>query len=264
MAKFRPSKKDVLKYQNLKKRANAKLKRTKKDGIDFSSEINVPNSLSDIGSRKEFNDFIERTEFFLIPNNSHYKVVKNKFGVVSTAYEISREKVRTKIAQRRADDQIKKVVDKVIFDDGKPSAMTVGQRMAQMGKPSVAGFVRPMDFDFESYQTQDGLEGRFRSTEGRSQPDYHDRRNSNLKDNFNYVLSEAFNSDANELIEKLKELSNDDFLMLFIQTEEFDFELFYQSENGVITPPEELTPQKMLNFVDAFLNGDYDKDFKNI
>lgn len=264
MAKFRPSKKDKLKYQNLKKRANAKLKRTKQAGIDFSSEINIPSKFTDFTSRKEFNAFIERTESFLVRNNAKYKVVKNKFGVVSTLYEISREKVRTKIAQRRADDQIKKVEDRPIFDDGKRSAMTVGQRMASMGKPSIAGFVRPSDFDFESYQTQEGLEGRFRSTEGRSQPNYHDRRNSTLKDNFNRVLSEAFNSDANELIEKLKQLSNDDFLMLYIQTEEFDFDLFYQSENGVITPPEELTPQKMLNFVDAFLNGEYDKDFKNI
>lgn len=262
MAKFRPSKKDKLKFQNLKQRANRKLKSTKQQGIDFSAEINVPKSLSDITSRKEYNAFVERAEFFLIRNNSHYKVVSNKFGVKSTVKKLAEEKVRTKIAQRRADDQIKNIVDKPVFDSGKQQPFTVGQQMMQMGKPSVGGIVRPMDFEFENYQTQKGLEDRMKSTETRSAPDYYDKRKEKMKDNFIYVLNEAYNSDGQELIKKIREMSDDDFFMIYTRTEEFNFEVYYANTDNAISAPESNSLDKMLSFVEAFNDGVYDKDFK--
>lgn len=263
MPQFRPSKKDQLRFNKLKKRTNSKLSRIKKnDGVDFSAEINVPSSINDFATRKEYNQFVERAEFFNIRNNSHYKIVTNKFGVKSTVRELSQEKVRTKIAQRRADDVMKGVLTKPIFDQGKQTNTTVGQKMLEMGKPSVGGIVRPSDFNFETYQTQAGLEGRFKSTEGRSQPNYYDKRNEKLKDNFIYVLNEAYNSDGQELIEKIRAMSNDDFFMIYTRTEEFNFEVYYLNEDNAISAPEENSVDKMLSFVNAFNEGVYDKDFK--
>ena len=132
--------------------------------------------------------------------------------------------------------------------------------MMQMGRPNVAGITIPKDFDFSKVRNQQRLEQIEQNVRKRANPKYFDKRMETMKENFMTILGLSFNSDADELIEKLKGIPAEDFYEMYLMFDEFDFDL-YSSENiGAIT--DEGNIEKMLSYIDRYQRGDINFDLK--
>jgi hypothetical protein len=246
-------------YKRLVRNSKAKIRRAnKKYGVDLSDEVELP-KLGNFSTREEFNQWKEETRSFTNRANQNYQFVKNDYGVVASKKKIHEIENATKEAQRLAIHMTENATNKPFISGDKVQG-TVGQRMMQMGKPNVAGITIPKNFDFSKVRNQQRLEQIEQNMVKRSNPKYFDKRLETMKQNFMDILQLSFNSDADELIEKLKGIPTDDFYEMYLMFDEFDFDL-YSSENiGAIA--DEGNIKKMLSYIDRYYRGDIDFNLK--
>lgn len=262
MAKFTPSKADKKLFSNLKTRSKRKVNRIKKQHAKADlSDIHIPSKITDFKSRKEFNEWKEKQNFFLIRNNSHYQFKTNKYGLTESVRNLHTIKVATKIAQGKAREQIQDVETKSVFQGGEKIKSNVGQVMAQMGKPNAGGVVVPSDFDFEQFKTKRGLAERLESMNRRSKDDHYEKKKRRMKENFIEVLEKAYNSDGDELVQLIRDMDDDDFYRIYVRTTEFDFDLYY-GKDGEIHEPNNAPLSRMLDYVKRFNKNQYDNDLE--
>ena len=247
------------------KNAKAKIKRTLKNhGIDLSSEINIP-SLDSFNTRSEYNDFKRNMEFFLDRSNWKYQFVKNKNGVSISRSELNKLQRQTKLAQEKAQKQLKQA-QKLPFIAGGKQYGTVGDRINQMANTNELGIYIPPDFNFDAIQNQSQLNMKRQSIEKRVNPTEIDKRMEQMKSNFISVLEASFNSDAEELVEKLRDVPADDFLEMYYMFEEFDFALYRSdpdesmSEEARDTGMNDIS--QMLAYIGAYEKGNLNFDMK--
>ena len=235
--------------------ANSKLKRTAKNyGIDLSDEIQIPKQ-SDFKTRKEYNQWKEQIRDFTNRNNTKYQFQKNEYGVVASKREINEAKRATKQAQRIADKMSKKMAKKPFHSGGKVQG-TVEQRMLQMGKPNVGGIYRPPNFDFNKIRSRKQFTEKLENMKERSNPNFIDARSQRLKENYYRTLEEHFNSDADNLIDEIKQIPADDFFELYLMYDEFQFDYIYTEEQS------QATLTKLESVVEAYKNGKINMDLK--
>jgi hypothetical protein len=79
-------------------------------------------------------------------------------------------------------------------------------------------------------------------------------RSKKMQDTFIRELAEAFNSDANDLIEKLKKLDPEEFLDMYNMYESFDFPNFYLMEY-VDDSVQDMYLRKMETDLERYVNG---------
>lgn len=250
------------------KNTKAKIKRTQKNhGIDLSSEISVP-SIKDFTTREEFNAWKQKSENFLDRGNWKYSFVKNKNDVSISRKELNELKKKTKIAQKRAKKQLAQA-EKLPFVAGGKQYGTVGDRIKQMPNANELGIYIPPDFNFDAIQNQSQLRMKRESIEKKVNPNEIDKRMEIMKDNFMKVLDASFNSDAEELIEKLKNVPADDFLEMYYMFEEFDFALYRSPKDAdsgyhpdTVDQEHLADVSQMLAYVDAYERGDMNFDMK--
>jgi hypothetical protein len=214
----------------LAKNSKAKVKRTIKNyGIDLSNEVSIPDNIESFKTRKEFNEWKEKTGSFTNRNNQRFQFVKNDFGVVASKSEISKIKRDTKKAQRIAETLIKEREVKPIIHNGK-IVSTHKQEMLKMAHPNRGGFHVPSDFDFSKVRSKGRLEEVKENMEKRSKGEFYSKRTQKMYDTFLRELEMSFNSDADDLIEKLKKMNPDDFLDMYQMYNSFDFMTFYSTK----------------------------------
>lgn len=263
MAKFRVSKKDKETFNRMKKRARSKLKRIKdRDNVDLTADIPLPRNINSFKTRKEFNEWKDTIDFFTIRNNSHFTFKTNKYGVTASVYEISETERKTKIAQNIARNQVKEIENKAFYLNEEKQPATVGQMMLQMGKPNAGGVVIPQDFDFENFKTRKGFNERKNSMETRSDPKHFEKRKEDMQKNFVALIHEAYGADGDELVDLLEEMPAEHFYRIYVQTSEFDFNLYYGLD-GMIDAPEEAPLNRMVSYVKRYREGGYDTDLDN-
>lgn len=256
---IRVTKADRDEYKRLVANTKAKIRRTnKKYGVDLSHEVVIPD-LEQFATREGYNKWKEEIRSFTNRANTNYQFVKNEYGVVASKKRINEIKKETKEAQRLAIHMTENATNKPFISGDKVQG-TVGQRMMQMGRPNVAGITIPKDFDFSKVRNPQRLEQIEQNMKKRSNPKYFDKRMETMKENFMTILGLSFNSDADELIEKLKGIPAEDFYEMYLMFDEFDFDL-YSSENiSAIT--DEGNIEKMLGYIDRYQRGDINFDLK--
>lgn len=247
------------------KNAKAKIKRTLKNhGIDLSSEISVP-SLDSFNTRSEYNAWKQQTLSFLDRGNWKYQYVKNKNGVSISKSEKNRLERKTKLAQERAKKQLDQAEKLPFFAGGKQYG-TVGDRINQMANTNELGIYIPPDFNFDAIQNLSQLNMKREAIEKRVNPTEIDKRMEQMKSNFISVLEASFNSDAEELVNKLKDVPADDFLEMYYMFEEFDFALYRSdpdesmSEEARDTGMNDIS--QMLAYIGAYEKGNLNFDMK--
>ncbi len=242
------------------KNAKTKLRRIKnKYGIDLSDEIKIP-KLEEFSTRKEFNEFKEKIRSFTNRNNLNYQFVKNKYGVVANKKQINEIIRNTKKAQKLAKEQIKEVENLPTVAGGKKQKATVGQKMLQMGRPNAGGINIPKDFNFDTIQTKRELLRKEKNMREKAYPEYYDWRKEQMKMNFMKMLELAYNSDANDVVEKISKIPPDDFYEMYLMFEEFDFNNYDSEGQSIINEDNNL--RRLESYVNAYYEGKVDLDLK--
>lgn len=237
------------------KNSKAKIGRTsKKYGIDLSEEINL-SSIDSFKTRKEFNEWKESVKSFTNRANTNFQFQKNEHGLVASKKKINEIARATKQAQKVADKLTKKAKEKPFISGGKQQG-TVGQRMQQMNKPNTAGIYRPPDFDFDKIRSEKQLNEKQANMEERSNPNFVNKRVEQLKENYYKTLEEHFNSDADSLVERLKNIPAEDFFELFLMYDEFQFDFLYTEEQS------QNTLNKLESVVEQYDSGKVNMDLK--
>lgn len=246
---------DIKEFKRLAKNTKTKINRTFKNyGIDLSGEIEIPKSVNEFKTRAEFNAWKEKSRQLTNRNNTEYQFRKNKYGVVASVKEINEAKRRTKRAQRVAKDLIKKSAKKDFLVNGK-KVSTVGQRMQQMGKN--AGEIHiPPNFNFDTIVNRKHFNEKMENLEERSKPNFLDIRSERLKQNYIKLLGGAYNSDADELIQRIEAIPSTDFFELFLMHEELQFDFEYTEEQT------EANLNKKISIIERYEHGKIKMDLK--
>jgi transcription-repair coupling factor (superfamily II helicase) len=201
----------------LVKNTKAKVRRTLQNfGVDLSDEVEIK-GLEDIKTRKEFNEFKQNLESFTNRNNLKFQFVKNEFGVVATKSELNE-------ITRNRNKEIRVAKEKLKQEKKDPIRK---QELLKMADPSRAGIHIPKPFNFKEVKSRTRLEDIAETSKRRSDPEFYNKRSEKMKDTFIRELEEAFNSDANYLVEQLKTMNPDEFLDLYKKYPSFDFQIFY-------------------------------------
>lgn len=82
-----------------------------------------------------------------------------------------------------------------------------------------------------------------------------------MKENFIIALEGSFNSLADELIKKIKDVPADDFYEIYLQFDEFDFDYFDTEGQTVVADETEVG--QMLKYIEMYENGSINKDLWN-
>lgn len=257
---IRITKNDRQEYARLVRNTKAKIKRTLKNyGIDLSNEIQIPD-IEDFKTREAFNEFKHKQKSFTSVANRHYQFKKNEYGVVASKAEIAEIERNTKRAQKIADKLIKEAEKKPFVAGGKEQG-TIGQRMKQMAHPqNLTGISRPKDFDFNKVRSRKQLEQKMKNMEERADEDFFDKRMEKMKENLIDLLEKTFNSDAKDLVDKLKNIPPDDFYEMFLMFEELTFDYIYTSEADGSEANNYVS--KIMSYVERYENAQINMDMK--
>lgn len=250
------------------KNTKAKIKRTiKNHGIDLSNQISIP-SIKEFKTRDEFNAWKQKSKSFLDRGNWKYSFVKNKNDVSISRKELNELKKKTKVAQNLAKKKLKQT-EKLPFVAGGKQYGTVGDRIKQMPNANELGIYIPPDFNFDAIQNQSQLKMKKNQIEKKVNPDEIDKTMTTMQRNFITVLEHSFNSDAEELVEKLKNVPADDFLEMYYMFEEFDFALYRSPKDAdsgyhpdAVDQEHLADVSQMLAYVNAYERGDLNFDMK--
>lgn len=197
-------------------------------------------------------------ESFLDRSNWKYQFKKNKYGLSISKSDENKLIRKTKLAQEKAKKQLE-YAEKLPFVMGGKAYGTVGDRIRQMPDAHELNIYIPPDFNFDAIQNPSQLRMKSDSIHKRANPDSIDKRMEDMRDNFMTVLEKSHNSDADELIERLKNVPPKIFLEMYWQFEEFDFTL-YRSD-----PDEKFVQEikdrgtddinQMIAYIDAYEKG---------
>ncbi len=256
---IRITKNDEAEYARLVRNTKAKIRRTAKNyGVDLSNEVELP-PLQSFTTRAQFNAWKQQAESFTSRYNLNYQYKKNKYGVVATKKEINEITRMTHRAQELAKKRIKEAEKKPFISGGKEQG-TVGQQMKQMSRPNAAGINVPSGFNFENISTRSRLEKKRESMEQRAKGEFYDRMNEQMKENYIHLLEKSYNSDADDLVRKLKEMPAEDFYEMYLMFDEFDFNLEYVT--AFYGQPHGSRLQQMETYIDRYNQGKINMDLK--
>jgi hypothetical protein len=271
-------------YRRLKKNAKSKIKRVKenfgsmvaildeekkgKKIVDLEPRmvrteelVKIPDA-TDFSSRKEFNQWKREIQDFTNRSKKNYQFKKNQYNIVGSERLLNQIEHDNKEAQRLADKERAKIEDLPAFADGKKLVETVSQRIAISGDTArKTGIYRPTDFDFDKIRDYASLLDKSETVYAKAQPEYYDLRKQKMRDNFIELLKGQFHSDADALIDKIKNIPPDYFYEMYIMFEEFDFNSYDSEGNENLRDMDAL--EQMLSYVEAFEEGAIDFTLKS-
>lgn len=223
MAKIRLTEKDKKEFAKLTKNAKTKIRNVnKKYGINLEGEVEFK-KIGEFQTRDEFNKWKQKQASFTNRNNLNYQFVKNEYGVVISKSRKNAIERDIKKVQRAVDRETKRRENMPFISGGKVQG-TVGQRMLQMARPM--DLHRPKDFNFGGIKTYQRLRDIENNMRKKSDPKHMTTRTEKMREIFIETLERTFNSDADELIDKLRALSPQDFYDMYQVVDEFDFDYY--------------------------------------
>lgn len=235
----------------------AKISRTaKKYEVDLSDKIELPD-LDSFQTRKEYNEWRQKAESFTNRNNLNFQFKKNPYGIVASKADLHRIELDNKRAIRVAEKELKKQQEK--------------QKDVVQGKTPI-GMIAPnrnivqevKKFDFNKVRSQARLNTLRESNKEKADPQNYDKKMQRMRDNFISILEQSLNSDADELIERLRALAPDDFVELYDKYwMDFDFDM-WDSEQILFGSHDEAMKKvsAMLSHIDLFERGGVNMDLK--
>jgi hypothetical protein len=280
MANHRPIKKVDSKkkteYERLVKNAKSKMRNIKKNFgervtvLEESSNgeltpvtkrvedlVNIP-KLSDLNTWDQFHDTVEKLSSFTNRNNTKFQFKKNQHDVVASKNLLNKAEMLKNRAERIAKKERAKTENKEVLG---AEGATVGERARMVARPNKLGYA-PITFNFNDLRNVDRLKDKFNSLENKSNPHYFDRRKKQFQENWLDSLAGSFNSAADELLDKMKQLNPDDFYELYQILERYmDIDL-YDSEGQMVSANED-TLRKLEHHIDSFLSGNISLDMKS-
>lgn len=192
-------------------------------------------------------------------HNLNYQFVTNDYGITLNKKGINAITRRRRIEQSRAKKELDKVKDIQISQGGVPFA-TVEQRTTHFSVPDVTGISIPKDFDFNKVRSKERLEDIIEVGKKRVDPDYYDKRKKQMQDNFIVALEGSFDSEADELVERIKKVHPDEFYELYLSIEEFDFDVF--DSEGITVIARESQIDKMMLYLNDYEGGKRNNDLE--
>lgn len=259
--KLSPDEKALL--AKLSRNVTNKIKRVEKNyGAKLANQLQrefqiVPPDM--IPSQKEFTRLRKKYESFTDPKNRNYQFVKNQHGVVANkAYldEITQNVKRAQEISKEVRDRFKGVN---IIQAGKETHITVEMQKMLMAKPD-RGFGGVKDFNFDEIETERTLKRRYETAKERSKEAYYEEGLVRLQDNYIRSLEGSFNSDAQDVVDILRQMSPDDFYEIYSIYDEISFELV-DSEGAFSGANEEILNRIRL-YVTDFVKGRTDMSLK--
>jgi hypothetical protein len=268
----RISKKDKAEYQRLVKNSKAKVRNTIKrlgtplvqdikNGevvqVDLRDKLKIP-AIESFMDRKSFNEWKYETEKFNKGKSSRANFKKNKYGVAVTEHLITSIENLTKKEQKLAIKKKKDMMEKPFVSGGEVQG-TLGQRLLTMGKPNNVNI--PKNFDFSDIRNITRLKDVFDNKKRRSDPQFYDKRMERMKELYMDSLLLQFNSDAESVIEKIRNIPADDFYELYRTHDEFEILFDPSPQEGF--DGQYIDEANMMNqlariesYVDRYFSGD--------
>lgn len=240
--------------------AKSKIKRTQKNyGVDLSEVVDIPTSVESFGTRKEFNEWKKKVNSLTNRSNLNYQYVKNDYGLVITKKELQQAKVYEKRAKANAKKMKAKIKDKPFWSGGVKQDITVLERNTMLQRPDILGTETVPTLNFPAIDRKSRLFNKMNNLEKRSKPDYFDKRMEQMKENYMEMMRKTFNSDADFLIEKLKDIPAQDFYEMYMMFDEIDFNHYYtEDEEG-----EDVGQLGMINsYIEKYKKGEVDMTLK--
>lgn len=258
---FRLTGKDKEEYARLTKNSKNKLKRlSKKFGAEKVAEVTTDITLPSINSftgRKEFNAWKDKQTKFTRRGNMRYQFETNDKGVLLSKQEISQMTRQVKRIQKRIETENKRLSELPFIQGGKQYG-TVGNRMGLLKHDSdVTNLNAPLDFNVNRFRDRKSVDRRLDDLDRMAERDYLTKRRAQVKENFIFTLERSFNSDAEKLVERIRQIDSDDFYEMFLMYEEIDFKLYDSDGHGKDNMATETTLSRIDTYVDR-----YEKDKK--
>lgn len=256
---IRISAKDKAIHKDLVRKTKAKKRRLeKKFGKDNISplidHITTP-SIESFTSRKEFNAWKSQQKKFTNRNVRAYQFVQNDSGTVLSKKEVSKMKRNLDLHIKRIRKENKRLSKLPFIQGGKLRSGTVGDRMGMAREISdITNLQEPMPFNINRFQSREDVEERMQDLERFADPNYLKNRRATVKDNFITALTKSFNSDSEDLIEKIKNIDSDEFYEMFLMFDEINFQDFDSDGHGKDNTATVRTLERINNYIDRYEN----------
>lgn len=246
-------------YKRLVKNTKAKFSRLKENfGLDYSHVIEIP-KFEELKTDEQFDSFVEEMESFTDRGNRDYQFDRNAKGVVYPLSLLDRGLEAREIAVEKAQEFIDKYKELEYKIGGKEVGYTVGDRMILYEKENVAGISVPEPFDIDKFESYSRIVGKVELLEEKADGIFFDRSQRTMKENFMKSIRGSFNSVADDIIDMLDAMPEDDFFELFLQTAEFTFE-DYASDGSI--GGTETQAEKLRGYLHEYYRGNFDNDLK--
>lgn len=227
MAKeFKLSAKQQSEVRRLNKSISNKKSRIKKE---FGVELQIKTKpIKEFGSRKEYNEFVKQSKKFIDRRNFRY--VKNPHGVVLRREEYEQIKKDVEKINRRNKRKLNKIDKKTFTSRGKKTDTRVIDRRLMLDPRY--DYLRDMDFKkrWQTLQTAQDVENYAEKAANRARDEYELETQNLFKNNYIKSLQNVFGSNVNAIIEKVNEMSPEEFEQLYLTEDIVDFDFNYDDQ----------------------------------
>ena len=221
----RLTKKDIEKLNRINRSVRRKNKQMENYDIDIYKPILTP---SKITSRKQFNDYINEARVYT--RSYAYKYKMNKYGTVVSNIELARAKRLAEEVSRERQKRFKEIAPKEFKSRGKGIGSSIMQRKL-MGDDRYSMY-DPVKINFGSLRNRNQFENRVENLTKQLEPEYMDKKNSQLKDNIIKAMRENWGKEGEKSIEFVKGMTPDQVVKEFMCEDVFNFSYIYDKINS--------------------------------
>lgn len=204
------------------KRAKSKIYRAKQKGVSLNfdySNTNL-NQLKKLPTNK-IKSITRNLSEYNKPTNSQTKIVKvndNLYLTKAMMNELSCVETQLSIARRREEDRQRATG---VFSSGQK--ITTVYEQNRMRRPNTAFSRFLPKYNIKNARKVEDVEQAIKVRQARLDPRWYDKKMNQMRDNFIHSLEERFNSNADDVIEKLKLMNPNEFYSLYERFDEIDF-----------------------------------------
>ena len=228
--------------------------RRKTYGIDFKSSLPIK-SKREINnlSTKEIQKINRQLKKINEPKADFFKTVKYERGTFSQSKVAQINSLDEKLLSNQTQIDMQDNERYIIIGRDTVSQDTVlSQRLMRKKNLNYITAIQP--YDFNQATSEKALDSAIQVRENRLDPEWHRERREIMKENYINSFIDLFNDEADEVVEKLKKISAEDFYDLYWQFEAIDFAYVPSDKQK---PTDEFYAQMELvnQILDDFLEG---------
>lgn len=257
---MRISKRDRKEYNRLRSNLLSKARRVKEQhNINFLSE-NPDLKLKPLEqmSRSEFNTFKEQSKLMTKRGVPRFSYEKINDQVSVSRSEMMRLKYNENLANKQAAKRYNEIKDKPFYEDGESEGV-VGEYIETMKNPDIPGISAPHVADDDEMRSREYVRNKIQQLENYTNQQVRSDRNELMKENYINELKTAFNSDADDLINKIENMPTEDFIELYSMSGDMSFSFFYIEDLDIMQE----NINNVTTYVDSYYQGNADFDYRN-